>query len=199
MSDSHSWQEHYRSGNIPWDSGRPSAELMRVVAAENIVPCRALELGCGTGTNSVWLAQQGFDVTALDIAELAIESARQRAAAAGMSIRFLTADLLDPPDFDTKFAFFFDRGCYHAVRRDDPQAYAEAVADMLTDNARGLVLAGNAAEPHVPGPPVVTECDIRAELGPHFHIEQLTEFRFDSAPGSDEHFLAWSILVRKKP
>ena len=42
-------------------------------------PCRALELGCGTGTNSVWLAQQGFEVTGIDLAPLAVEQAEQRA------------------------------------------------------------------------------------------------------------------------
>jgi len=55
-----------------------------------------------------------------------------------------------------------------------------------------LVLTGNAREPHVPGPPVVSEEQIRDELGREFKILDLHEFRFDSPPGWQESFLAWS-------
>ena len=117
MPDVPNWEEHYRSGTPPWDSGRPSSELIRVVEGEHISPCRAIELGCGTGTNAVWLAQRGFDVTAVDLVPLAIEQAVDRAANAGVKIRFLSLDLLTLPDLGAPFGFLFDRGCYHAVRR----------------------------------------------------------------------------------
>ncbi|MBV9123202.1 MAG: class I SAM-dependent methyltransferase, partial [Planctomycetes bacterium] len=161
-----------------------------------VPPCRALELGCGTGTNSVYLAQQGFEVTGLDIAPQALERARSRARAAGVSVRFLEADVLAPPELGEPFAFFFDRGCYHVVRREKPHDYAPAVARLLAVGALGLVLAGNAREPHDPGPPVVTEEQIREELGRCFRILDLHEFRFDPAPGVPERFLGWSCLVR---
>jgi SAM-dependent methyltransferase len=192
------WNDRYRDGNLPWDTGRPSAELQQVLAQWAIRPCRALELGCGTGTNSVWVAQQGFDVTGVDVAPLAVEQAQQRAAAAGVKARFLAADLLHLPDLGPPFEFFFDRGCYHAVRRDAPDAYAPAVAQQLAPRARGLILAGNAREPHDPGPPVVTEQQIRDELGAAFQILDLHEFRFDEAPGVPERFLGWSCLVEKR-
>ena len=60
------WDEHYKSGNPPWETGQPSAELRRVVAEERIQPGAAIDLGCGSGINSIWLAQQGFDVTGAD-------------------------------------------------------------------------------------------------------------------------------------
>ena len=63
MSDVAHWEESYRSGNAPWDTGRCSSELIRVVREHKIQPCRTVELGCGTGTNSIWLAQQGWTVT----------------------------------------------------------------------------------------------------------------------------------------
>jgi SAM-dependent methyltransferase len=156
-------------------------------------------LGCGTGTNSVWLAQQGFEVTGIDLAPLAIERADKRARAAGVKVRFLLADVLHLPHLNEPFAFFFDRGCYHAVRRDAPETYASAVAQQLTSGGRGLVLAGNAREPHDPGPPIVTEKEIRDELGSAFQILDLHEFRFDEAPGVTERFLGWSCVVGKPP
>src|SRR4051812_46279454 len=84
MSDITRWDERYEKGETPWDTGRPSSELLRVLAEESVTPDRAVELGCGTGANAVWLAQQGFDVTALDLSPLAVEQGRQRARAAGV-------------------------------------------------------------------------------------------------------------------
>jgi 2-polyprenyl-3-methyl-5-hydroxy-6-metoxy-1,4-benzoquinol methylase len=66
MAEQISWNDRYRDDDLPWDTGRPSSELQRVVGQDAVRPCRALELGCGTGTNSVWLAQQGFEVTGID-------------------------------------------------------------------------------------------------------------------------------------
>lgn len=192
------WNDHYRDGHLPWDTGRPSSELERLVSRSAIKPCRALELGCGTGTNCVWLAEQGFEVTGIDVAPLAVERAEERARAAGVNVRFIVADVLEVPDLGLPFAFFFDRGCYHAVRREAPDRYAPAVARHLSPGARGLILAGNAREPHVPGPPVVTEEQLRDELGMAFRILELHEFRFDEAPGVPVRFLGWSCSVEKR-
>jgi SAM-dependent methyltransferase len=172
--------------------------LQRVVSRNAIQPCRALELGCGTGTNCVWLAQQGFEVTGVDVAPLAVEQAEKQARAAGVKAHFVVADVLHLPDLEGPFAFFFDRGCYHAVRRNAPQLYGPGVARQLAPGGRGLILAGNAREPHDPGPPVVTEEQIRDELGLAFQILNLDEFRFDEAPGIPVRFLGWSCLVEKR-
>src|SRR5438552_11989125 len=112
------WNQRYVAGDTPWDSGQPSAELIRVLREWNIGPCRALEMGCGTGENAVYLAQQGFDVTAFDLAPLAVERAQAKMHEAGVKVRLLTADVLDLPDVGPPFSFVFDRGLYHVVRRD---------------------------------------------------------------------------------
>src|SRR5262245_8879542 len=117
------WDTHYRTGTPPWETGRPSQELQRIIAEEKIQPCRMIELGCGSGINAVWLAQQGFDVTAVDLSSLAIDRANRRAADTSMAVRFILADVLALPQSLGVFPFFFDRGCYHAVRRDDAAAY----------------------------------------------------------------------------
>src|SRR5262249_31139609 len=98
MSDAARWDERYRTGDTPWNTGRPSTELVRVVTEDQVAPCRAIDLGCGTGTHAVWLARQGFDVTGVDLSPAAVERARRQAEAAGVAVRFLAADLLDPRD-----------------------------------------------------------------------------------------------------
>jgi len=199
MADPIHWDDRYAKGDTPWETGQASSELRRVLAEVLIQPCRAVELGCGTGTSAVWLAQQGFDVTALDLSPLAIERARQRAEEGGVTVRFLVADVLHPPaDLIGPFDFFFDRGCYHAVRREDPVAYLQTLRQLTHPGTVGLDLTGNSREPHSPGPPVVTEQQIRAELGSLFDIVQLREFRFDQVEADGTRFLGWSCLVRRQ-
>lgn len=170
-----------------------------MIADERIAPCRAIDLGCGSGTHAVWLAQQGFDVVGVDLSPLAIEMASNRAAAAGVRVHFLAADLLALPDLDPPFQFFFDRGCYHIFRRDgQADCYLDVVAGLTGLDARGLVLAGNAKEKHEPGPPVVTEQEFRGDWGRHFDVIWLREFRFDPSlvvPGLP---LAWSGFLRRQ-
>jgi 2-polyprenyl-3-methyl-5-hydroxy-6-metoxy-1,4-benzoquinol methylase len=197
MSELAKWQNRYANKDTPWDTGHPSTELQRVIAEENIQACRVIELGCGTGTNAVWLASQGFEVTAVDLSPLAVGRAQERAVAAGVHVRFLTADVLNPPDLGGPFEFFFDRGCYHVVRRVDAPAFLQTLRKISWPGTTGLILAGNAREPHDPGPPVVTEEEIRAELGSLFDIVWLREIRFDQAEEGGLRFLGWSCSLRR--
>jgi SAM-dependent methyltransferase len=193
------WDEHYKSGNPPWETGQPSAELRRVVAQESILPGAAIDLGCGSGINAVWLAQQGFDVTGVDFNELAIKQARERAKTAGVKVKFVVADLLNVPDGYGPFPFFFDRGCYHSVRQDDVKAYLRTLEKITAPGSVGLVLTGNSKEPSPEGqgPPVVSEEEIRAELGSLFEITRLREFRFDVNEKLGTAPLAWSCLLKR--
>jgi SAM-dependent methyltransferase len=198
MSDPISWNERYEKKDTPWDTGQPSSELQRVVEEVPMRPCRALELGCGTGANTVWLAQQGFAVTALDLSSLALESARRRTGEAGVRVDFLVADVLNPPgELVGPFDFFFDRGCYHVVRREGVEGYLQTLRRLTRPGTLGLILAGNAREPHNPGPPVVSEEQVRAELGSLFEVVRLREFRFDTVEAVGQQFLGWSCLLRR--
>jgi SAM-dependent methyltransferase len=198
MDNLEHWQSRYQTGDTPWDTGRPSTMLLQVVAEKKIAPCRAIDLGCGTGTNAVWLAQQGFDVVGLDLSPLAIEQATKRAAQASVRVHFMAADVLKLDDLRPDFRFFFDRGLYHIVRKIDAPRYVQTVADWTVPGALGLVLAANAKEPMEPGPPVVTEKEFRDEWGSTFDFVWLREFRFDETPIMQARPLAWAGLLRRK-
>lgn len=83
------WESHYRAGPV-W-SGRPNATV--VDAVTGLAPGRALDLGCGEGGDAVWLARQGWEVTAVDISPTAVARAGEAAAAAGVDVRLVAADL----------------------------------------------------------------------------------------------------------
>jgi len=197
-SDRERWQQRYESGDTPWDTGTPSTMLQEVAASERLAPCRAFDLGCGTGASAVWLAQQGFEVVGVDLSARAIDRARQRAEAAGVRMHFMIADLLQPLDLGPPCQFFFDRGCYHVVRRVDQAGYHRTVHALTTAGTLGLVLAGNAAEKMDPGPPVVTEAEFRADWSDLFEILWLRAFRFDQLPGETRRPLGWAALLRKR-
>src|SRR3569832_979026 len=160
-SHSHSaahWDQRYLNGDTPWNSGLVSRELVRVLQEEHVLPCRAVEFGCGTGINAVHLAQQGFDVLAADCSPVAIERARQLAVEANVSMRTAITDLCRASDlraslgqsaalFERQCAFLFDRGCYHCARRVDLAGFLETVEWLAAPNARLLMLCGNANEP----------------------------------------------------
>jgi methyl halide transferase len=193
----HDWDERYKTGNQPWDTQRPSAELVRVLAEGFVTPGSALELGCGTGTNAIYLAEQGFRVTAADISAVAIDRARQHAQTALLRIDFFIADVAALPA-QQPFDFVFDRGCYHCVRRTNLPGYLATVDRLTRPGTRFLLLTGNANDESTSeGPPRVSEQEIRTELGTLFNIEWIRPFHFENVDGSPGP-LAWSVgLVRR--
>lgn len=191
------WDQRYQTGDLPWDSQIRSRELARVLEEHPIAPCRVVELGCGSGTNALFLAEQGFDVTAFDLAPTAIDIAQKRAEAANLAIRFEVADLvrfdLDWEPFD----FIFDRGCYHCARKVDLQGFRQTVMQLSRPGTRYLLLTGNANEQTDEGPPRLHEHEIRSDWEDLFDIEFLREFHFED-PGGVEGPLGWSGLLTRK-
>ncbi|GHJ96304.1 hypothetical protein SNE510_58230 [Streptomyces sp. NE5-10] len=82
-------------------------------------PGRALELGCGTGTNAVYLARHGWRVAAVDLVDRAVRQAREKAAAAGADVTVLHGDAtrLDEVDVPGPYDLFFDLSCYCGIPR----------------------------------------------------------------------------------
>jgi methyl halide transferase len=187
------WNNRYLSGELPWDSGLPSRELLRVLQETGIQPCRALELGCGTGTNSVELARRGFDVTAVDCAPRAIEIARAKAAS--VNVNWIVADVQNFGAGLEPFDFVFDRGCYHCCRRVDFAGYAATLRNVTRPGTRMLCLAGHIDETSDSGIPRVSEADLIREFGPWFEFEHRRPFRFQD-PGGIDGPLGWTVLMK---
>lgn len=201
QTDPLDWEERYKAGETPWDSGEPSRELTRIVAESWFEPCRTLELGCGTGTNAVYLSSRGFDVTGVDVVPLAIERGLERANAARVKLRLLTADLRSLPELGAPFPLVWDRGVYHHVRTFDLESFLGVLEKHVAPGGYYLTLAGNANDPDPPdeGPPRVDAVSIVSELGRLFKLVELREFRFDGVivGGRETAPLAWSALFRR--
>ena len=130
----------------PWDRDGPVPEL--VDAVDRLAPGRALDLGCGTGAQSVFLAQRGWDVTAVDVVPRALAAARKRAQAAGVRIDVRHGDVARLQDLGcSDVALAFDRGCFHGLPDDARDGYARGVAAAT---APGAVLILMAFQPPTP-------------------------------------------------
>jgi SAM-dependent methyltransferase len=86
------WDRRYSELEQVW-SGHPNAALVSEVTG--LPPGRALDVGCGEGADAVWLAGQGWEVTALDVSQVALERAARHAEKAGAHVRWVHAGLTD--------------------------------------------------------------------------------------------------------
>ena len=145
MTTEDRFQKRYASGDTPWEIGKPDVNLMETVTATPIAPCKALDIGCGTGDNSIWLAQNNFQVTGIDASEIAIQKATGKALQAKVKCSFKTLDFLTGKIEGAAFGFAFDRGCFHTLSSDEERkSFAANVAAHLKAEGLWLSLVGSA-------------------------------------------------------
>jgi SAM-dependent methyltransferase len=195
MAD-HDWNEHYATGFLPWDSGKPDEALVDAVGSGLIEPGRTLEIGCGTGTNALWLAEKGFNVLGVDVAPLAIEKSRARPGNA--RCRFAVLDFMTTMPPGAPFALVFDRGCWHVFDEAAERVrFASRVAYLLAPGGKWLSLIGSTeGPPRDVGPPRRSARDIISVIEPVLEILELRSIQFD--PESMEPPKAWLCLSRRR-
>jgi len=192
------WDMPYHDNRRPgWDTGRVAPELKKAVEEGKVERGRAVVLGCGLGTNAIYLAERGFDVTGVDVAPAALTHAGQKAREAGVNVRWMVADVLALPELEP-FDFIFDRGCYHHVSQYNAAGYVECVRRLSRPGTRLLILAASANAERRGGPPRIKEEEIRNDFSALFDFEWFREIRFDSRNPGGKGALAWSVLMRRK-
>jgi SAM-dependent methyltransferase len=142
-SDAAEWDAIYAERDSVW-SGEPNPQLVAEVAA--LTPGTALDVGCGEGADAVWLAQQGWEVTAVDISHVALERARVHAASAGVEVSFEHADVVAAPPasgtYDLVSAQFF-----HLP--DPPRAQAYRGLGAAVSPGGHLLVVGHYPSEHI--------------------------------------------------
>ncbi len=119
----------YWRGRTPWDSGITPPEVMEFIASAR--PGKALDLGCGTGTNAMTLARHGWRVTGVDFAAGAIREARRKAARAGLEIEFHAADVSDLRMLAGGYDYALDIGCLHSLPEKGRAGYASGLGRLV--------------------------------------------------------------------
>ncbi|OGG44845.1 MAG: hypothetical protein A3F84_00505 [Candidatus Handelsmanbacteria bacterium RIFCSPLOWO2_12_FULL_64_10] len=189
------WQAVYDEHETPpWDKGEPAPPLVRAVRGARLPKgTRALTPGCGRGHEALFLAREGFEVTAVDFAPGAV--AYLKARAGGLPIQALERDLFSlGEDMAGRFDLVVEHTCFCAIPVEMRDAYAEVVAKVLTDSGRIIGLFYETEKED--GPPFrTTDEDVRRHFEGYFDILGCArpEDSFENRLGKE-----WLVEMRKR-
>jgi SAM-dependent methyltransferase len=177
----------YRIGFTPWD-GHVLPSRLQPLAAE-LGQGKALDIGCGTGDTSILLARQGWEVVAFDFVERALETARKKAVAAGVTVRFLRADATNLGSYDVGggFTLLCDNGCLHGLSDAQRDAYVPEVSAVAASGARLLLVAFLPGKRR--GPRGISRGEVERRVSPSWVLlDTGPERDFISRAGETVHF-----------
>ena len=123
--------------NPPWDTGISPPELVHFISTHPAG--RALDMGCGTGTNAITLAKNGWQVTGVDFALPAIRSARRKAKQAGVRVDLHAADVTQINNLSGPFDLILDIGCCHSLNHEERLVYLSKIERWLSNKGVYLV------------------------------------------------------------
>jgi len=136
-------------------------ELMEFIRSSQ--PGRALDLGCGTGTNIITLAKNGWQVTGVDFAPQAISIARRKVQAAGITADIRVSDVTSLGGIHGPFDFILDLGCFHGLQGNEKASYLDQLHRVCAPQAAWL-LYGFFKETDRTGGPGMVSADIEKIL-----------------------------------
>ncbi len=140
------------TSEIPWNVEDPPMVLVDLVEKGRIKPCRCIDLGCGTGNHSIYLAKNGFDVTGIDISPSAIALAKENARGKKTRCQFIMADVLHAGEhIQDTYDFAFDWEVLHHVFPQKRNRYIESVFRLLNPGGTYLSVCFSDKDPQFGG------------------------------------------------
>jgi len=193
---------------IPWNMDEFPKSFISLLDNKTILPCKAVDFGCGTGNYAVYLAARGFDVTGIDISPTAIKIAAENAEKKGVNCRFVAADVTgDLKELDETFDFAYDWELLHHLFPEQREKYARNVHRILNPGGRYFSICFSEENPQFGGAgkyretPIGTvlyfssEDEIRELFEPYFQIDELTTITISGkyAP----HLAIFALMTKK--
>lgn len=144
MTSTRLFQAFYRIGFAPWDGHALSPALRNLIEGPAALSAgTALDIGCGTGDSSIYLARHGWQVTGVDVAAKALEKARAKAAGEHARVDFVRADAtrLSSAGMGEAFELILDSGCLHGMSDRARDRYVPELSAVAAPYARLLIFA----------------------------------------------------------
>lgn len=146
----------------PWDTGISPPELIEFL--QHHPPGRALDLGCGTGTNVLTLAQHGWQAAGIDFVPRAIRKARRKLRQAGVDATVKVGDVANPDNYTGKYDLILDIGCYHSLTPKQRDIYRQQVSQHLAAGGSYLLYGFLSEDGSKIGPEDIHAFEQRLEL-----------------------------------
>lgn len=166
------WDGRYTARDRIW-SGEPNGGLVAEVAG--LLPGTALDIGCGEGADAVWLARQGWDVTAIDVSGVAVERSRQHAKSGGVTVTFEAVGLLEAASSGRTFDLVTAQ--YPALQKTPGNDAERAIVDAVAPGGLLLVVhhadidRTQALQGGFDPDDYVAPCDVAELLGDGWRVE----------------------------
>lgn len=196
----------YRLGlSTVWKRDAPSAELVALVEGAEALPAgRALDLGCGTGTDTIYLATHGWEVTGVDLTPKAVAVARRNAVGAGVDLRLICGDVTRLADFDVGegYTLLVDFGCFHTLPGDRRDAYVAGISGAAAPGATLLLLGFRRVPKVIPVHAGITVDEIHqrfASAGWELVKAERSHPETGAPRRLRDRFDFWSYLLRRSP
>ena len=132
-------------GNPRWDTGVSPPELVDFLASNPTG--RALDIGCGTGTNLVTMAEAGWEVTGVDMIPIAVRQARAKLRKVNLAGRVVLGDVSQPLKLRGGYDLILDMGCYHSLSFQDREKYQQNIRAWLKPKGVYLIYAHLPTDP----------------------------------------------------
>lgn len=134
-----------------WDTNISPPELVDFI--QKHPAGKALDLGCGTGTNAITLARHGWQVTGVDFVGSAIRKARRKAQQAGVQVEFFTGDVTNLEHINTSYDLVLDIGCFHTLPTEKKVKYLKNILRLVSPQGIYLLYAfiNSSSDNNLPG------------------------------------------------
>ena len=193
---------------IPWNIETPPEVLTKLVESGKVKPCRTIDLGCGTGNYSIYLASGGFDVTGLDISPTAINVAKENAKNKGVKCIFLVADVLgNLKEVKGTLDFAYDWELLHHIFPEQRETYIKNVYKILNPKGKYLSVCFSESDPGFGGSGKYRKTrlgtilyfsskdELRELFEPFFKIEELKTIEIKGKP--TPHIVNYVFMERR--
>jgi SAM-dependent methyltransferase len=185
-----SWRRYYQEEKTAWDLGEPSPPFVRLYQEKGIKKGKIAVPGCGKGHEVLYFAREGFEVTAIDFADEALDIVKKRLDEAGLKAELVKDDFLKlSPQLNGSFDYILEQTCYCAIEPLKRADYVRSAHRLLREGGEYIALFYDIDNPD--GPPFGTSSeDVRQRFSPYFKLEHFEKSARSSFMRAGKEWLA---------
>lgn len=191
------WEQLYQEQaveSMPWFNANLDPDIEKSLTELNFTTGKILDIGTGPGTQAIILAERGFEVTATDLSETAIQKAAAKVQEKGLNINWQQDDILNSK-LQGEFDLIIDRGCFHVFPLESRQNYVNVVANLLKLQGYLLLKCFSYLETREAGPYRFTPEEIGEIFSPKLQVVSIEETVYYG--NLDPHPLALFSIMQK--